>query len=92
MVKRARPLRFARGYATIKEVPPPGVIENWAEWLRVEDEADAVEPIRRQTPSGRPCGTGRFVGQLETLRGRLLRPAKRGRKPQAGQRKGEKIR
>ena len=75
-----------------KKFPPPGVIENWAEWLRVEDEADAVEPIRRQTHTGRPCGTGRFVGQLETLRGRLLRPAKRGRKPQAGQRKGEKIR
>jgi putative transposase len=66
-----------------KEFPPPGVIENWAEWLRVEDDPDpdAVDRIRRQTSTGRPCGGSRFVAQLENLLGRLLRPAKRGRKP-----------
>jgi putative transposase len=64
-----------------KEFPPPGVIEDWAGWLRVEDDPDAVDRIRRQTGTGRPCGGSRFVVQLENLLGRLLRPAKRGRKP-----------
>ncbi len=64
-----------------KEFPPPGVIEDWAQWLRVEDDPDAVDRIRRQTRTGRPCGGSRFVAQLEHRLGRLLRPAKRGRKP-----------
>jgi hypothetical protein len=42
----------------------------------VEDDPDAVDRIRRQTNTGRPCGGSRFVVQLENLLGRLLRPAK----------------
>jgi putative transposase len=64
-----------------KEYPPPGVIADWAEWLRVEDDPDAVYRIRRQNTSGRPCRGSRFIAQLENLLGRILRPAKRGRKP-----------
>src|SRR5690606_4749044 len=63
--------------------PPPGVIEDWAAWLHVEDDPDAVDRIRRQTNTGRPCGGSRFMAQLENLMGRALRPAKRGRKPKA---------
>ncbi|GMV91386.1 MAG: hypothetical protein AMXMBFR82_11640 [Candidatus Hydrogenedentota bacterium] len=55
---------FARahcGLATdtllLKEFPPPGVIGDWAEWLRVEEDPDAVDRIRRQTNTGRPCVT-----------------------------------
>ena len=71
-------------------VPPPGVIEAWAEWLRVEDEPDAVDRIRRQTKTGRPCGGSPFIAQLEHLLGRVLHPAKRGRKPKpAGESSGE---
>jgi hypothetical protein len=29
-----------------EEFPPPGVIENWADWLHVEDDPDAVDRIR----------------------------------------------
>jgi putative transposase len=47
----------------------------------VEEVPDAVDRIRRQTSTGRPCGESRFVVQLENLLGRVLRPAKRGRKP-----------
>jgi len=73
-----------------KEFPPPGVIEDWAEWLRVEDDPDAVDRIRRQTNTGRPCGGSQFVVALENLLGRILRPAKRGRKPKgAGKSSGE---
>jgi len=66
------------------------VIENWAEWLRVEDDPDVVDRIRRQTHTGRPCGGSQFVLPLENLLGRLLRPAKRGPKPKrAGGSSGE---
>ena len=66
------------------------MIEDWAEWLRVEDDPDAVDRIRRQTSTGRPCGGSRFVLALENLLGRLLCPAKRGHKPKrAGESSGE---
>jgi putative transposase len=58
----------------------------------VEEDPDAVDRIRRQTSSGRPCGGSRFIAQLENLLGRLLRHAKRGRKPkQAKDDGGEEI-
>jgi putative transposase len=74
-----------------KEYPPPGVIVDWAEWLRVEEDPDAVDRIRRQTSTGRPCGGSRFVVQLENLLGRLLRPAKRGRKPKRADGSGGEV-
>jgi putative transposase len=54
----------------------------------VEEDPDAVDRIRRQTSTGRPCGGSRFVVQLENLLGRLLRPAKRGRKPKRAKEDG----
>jgi putative transposase len=39
------------------------------------------ENIRRATLGGRPLGSERFVQDLEWATGRVLRPAKRGRKP-----------
>lgn len=63
------------------EFPPPGVVEDWAEWLPGEDESDVVNRIRRQTRTGRLCGGNRFILQLENMLGRRLRPAKLGRKP-----------
>lgn len=62
------------------QFPPQGVIEDWPEWLRVEGDPDALNQIRRQTHTGRPCGSTSFIEQLEGLVGRMLRPAKRGRK------------
>jgi putative transposase len=58
----------------------------------VEDDPDAIDRIRNQISTGHPCGGSRFVAQLENLLGRLLRPAKRGRKPkQAKEDGGEEI-
>jgi putative transposase len=63
------------------EFPPPGVVEDWSAWLTHEDDAAAVDRIRRQTNTGRPCGSAAFAERLEGLIGRSLRPARRGRKP-----------
>ncbi len=63
-----------------KEFPPPGVVEDWTAWLTHADDAAAVERIRQQTNTGRPCGSSTFVERLEGLVGRCLRPARRGRK------------
>ena len=38
--------------------------------------------IRTNTQTGRPTGSPEFIAELERQTGRLLRPAKRGRKPQ----------
>ena len=63
-----------------KEFPPPGVVEDWAAWLRTENDDDAVR-IRSTSRTGRPCGGADFLTQLEALVGRSLHPRKRGRKP-----------
>lgn len=61
------------------DFPPPGVIEDWAEWLSVEDD-EATHAIRQATHTGRPCGSTGFFDRLETLLERTLRPKKRGPK------------
>ena len=58
--------------------PPPGEIPDWRAWLATENMQQA-EAVRRHTLTGRPCGSAAFVGQLETLTGRVLQPHKRGR-------------
>jgi len=49
------------------------------EWL-AGDEAVPSAIIRRQTHSGRPCGSAAFVSSLEERMNRALNPGKRGRK------------
>ena len=63
--------------------PPPdwtARIPDWAAWLADENPAETAA-IRRNTHTGRPCGTVEFIRKLETLLGRLLLPQKAGRKP-----------
>ena len=55
-------------------------MEDWAAWLRTENDDDAAR-IRSTTRTGRPCGGADFLTQLEALVGRSLHPRKRGRKP-----------
>ena len=62
------------------EFPPPGVIQDWRAWLHEGEEDDSVERIRRDTKTGRPCGSASFLVQLELLLSRTLRPGTRGRK------------
>ncbi len=54
------------------EFSAKGVIDDWAAWLRNEEDEDAVTRIRRQTNSGRPCGTSAFLTRLESLLSRVL--------------------
>jgi putative transposase len=59
--------------------PPVGAVANWGEWLAGE-EALPSAVIRRQTHTGRPCGSAAFVAGLEERMNRALNPRKRGRK------------
>src|SRR5690606_33572303 len=63
------------------DFPPPGVIEDWAEWLHEGESHEMVNHLRRNTQSGRPFGASAFLSRVEHLLGRSLRPKKRGRKP-----------
>jgi len=65
-----------------RDFPPSGVVDDWAQWLRTENEDD-VARIRTTTRTGRPCGGKQFLAQLESLLGRAMHPHKRGRKPKA---------
>ena len=62
-----------------KDFPPAGVIADWAEWLGDEDASQSMA-VRRQTNSGRPCGSSAFMERIEALLGRVVCPQKRGRK------------
>ncbi|MCP4643821.1 MAG: transposase [bacterium] len=62
------------------DFPPPGVVDDWADWLHEErEEDDACERIRQHTHTGRPCGSPTFLDQLEQLLQRVVRPKKGGR-------------
>jgi REP-associated tyrosine transposase len=60
--------------------PPAHRLKNWSEWLSGEESAQ-TQAIRRQTHTGRPCGSADFLADLESRCSRQLRPRKRGRKP-----------
>jgi len=57
-------------------------IPDWRAWRYepFESEDDYYTAIRRQTLTGRPCGTPDFVERLEKRTGRTLRPKRRGPK------------
>lgn len=62
------------------DFPPAGVITDWADWLHEERSDDETgKRIRRQTHTGRPCGSSEFLDRLEHLLQRVLRPKKGGR-------------
>jgi hypothetical protein len=47
-------------------------IDDWAEWLSVEEEKEKADLIRRNTDKGIPTGSGRFIRRLEKLADRVL--------------------
>ena len=64
--------------------PPPGVIENWPEWLAGAESESALEKrLLLNTRTGHPFGGTAFIEELEKQTGRILRPQKRGPKPRA---------
>ena len=90
MVERAEQYRWSSARAHCghacepvlsAEFPPPGVVNDWAAWLRDADDESTVDALRRQTRTGRPCGSPRFITQIESLLHRHLRPQPPGPKP-----------
>lgn len=62
------------------DFPPPGVVDDWKQWLADAEDEETVTRLRGHTHTGRPCGSPTFVDQLENILQRVLRPNKRGRK------------
>ena len=69
-----------RGDALLSKIEMPWPVPDWSGYLREEHETE-LEMLRRQTRSGRPCGSTGFVERLEATLGRILHPRKRGPKP-----------
>ncbi len=63
------------------DFPPEGIIEDWSAWLFQPNEESVAAYIRKQTQTGRPCGSELFLTQLEGLLRRPVRRQKPGRKP-----------
>jgi len=62
------------------DFPPRGAVADWREWLNVENTQQS-EHLRRQTRTGRPCGSATFLVELEAMTERILQPLTRDRKP-----------
>ena len=58
----------------------PWPVADWPAYLADEEDGE-VATIRRQTTTGRPCGSRAFIEQLESVLSRRLALQKPGRKP-----------
>jgi len=56
-------------------------VKDWREFLTEALEVDDAELLRRHERTGRPLGQPAFLDRIEKMLGRIVRPAKRGRKP-----------
>lgn len=56
-------------------------IENWSEYLSIDNTSKIDKRIQLHERTGRPLGSESFIDKLEGLCGRSLRPLKPGRKP-----------
>ena len=65
--------------ALLSAVEMPWPLPDWSAYLQSDSPKESAA-IRRQTTTGRPCGSPPFVKRLESTLGRLLTPRKRGRK------------
>ena len=58
-------------------------IDNWAAYLTEAIQVQTIDSIRKHTRTGRPCGTNRFIRELESITGRSLQKQKPGPKQPA---------
>jgi len=58
---------------------------DFANFLSEEADEDAIARLRRAETIGRPIGGRKFLDALERKTRRVLKPAKRGPKPRAGE-------
>ena len=65
----------------VKVAPLLAMIADWNAFLQSAVPEEELRQIRRHGPTGRPLGDETFLGRLEGLVGRVLKPQKRGPKP-----------
>jgi putative transposase len=61
--------------------PLTKMVDDWAAFLSQAAGQAEQEALRRHERTGRPLGSQRFIGKLEKLLDRVLRPQKGGRPP-----------
>jgi putative transposase len=61
----------------------------WSEWLRLSDDDEVIEALRKNTKTGRPFGSIKFVTKVEAKLGRRVRSLGRGRPRKKGKRGGK---
>jgi len=88
MVKRAKQYPWSSAATHCGRRPDPlisgaletrGVVDDWPQWLRQEDDEKVLKLLRLRTRTGRPAGDAAFVARLEELSGRFLAPRVGGR-------------
>jgi len=62
--------------------PLLAMIGDWRAFLNSAIREEELRELREHGRTGRPLGSPTFLEQLESLAGRVLRPLKRGPKPQ----------
>jgi len=65
----------------VKVAPLLAMIADWNAFLQSAVPEEELRQIRRHGRTGRPLGNETFLGRLEGLVGRVLKPQKRGPKP-----------
>lgn len=65
----------------VKVAPLLAMIADWNAFLQSAVPEEELKQIRRHGRTGRPLGNETFLGRLEGLVGRVLKPQKRGPKP-----------
>ena len=57
-------------------------LTDWSSWLAEADNPQDLEVLRRNVEKGLPCGTDKFIQDLEKIAGRVLqyRPIGRPKK------------
>jgi putative transposase len=64
-----------------KVAPLLGMVADWNAFLDSAVPEEELTELRRHVRTGRPLGDETFVGRLEEMVGRTLKPQKRGPKP-----------
>ena len=82
----AYPWSSARSHTTDVADPPlldhcpiKAQVSDWAAYLKTPCDTAAVEALRKNMKTGKPCGSLEFLRQLEVLLGRKLERRPRGR-------------
>jgi putative transposase len=78
----ARPHLSGRDDRLAKVAPLSAIIGDWNAFLNSALPEEELRDLREHGRTGRPLGSPAFLEHLENLAGRVLRPLKRGPKPE----------